>query len=634
MAFLDILNIPSLMGRDLHSFKRANIYDKLDLGLAVTVGLIGSLVLILNGFSSPLVCVPATCNSDSGNSHPSCALDWSFQSALCKTDVLSIPDSSFHYLLLVASLLLIGLLTIPIYWGSNKSKELFDNFYYIWAKLKNGDEECKDVEWKRRMNFVLDQLKSSKSLTTRYALYHGLALILDILALSAVVLYTLNFTVFGLDATLPPLDIGESNNATSWSGLFNSQPPQSADPTLVSSSKAKCAGGSFVCDIPNRDLFKWFGVLTAVLLLVKTIINLKCLLFSLGLPGLFGRNFLIYADQINDNFGDPIYNIQVNPIIVLLQTVGVVLRLIFIAPLQWLLAFCRFYGQRHYSPKEIIKRLSATNIRAEQKETKKLEKQAKALETETNGEDSKNKDAKKEKPKEEKVEKPKEEKKEKPKEEKKEKPKEDSKEKEVVKEKEKPKEQLKEEEKKDEPKPTPLVAKPIQNWSDLFFIIDTLSYNIDMCDLILFLTKINPVPGIENKKVNVDTSYLDTTNNTLVFSHTDAGVMESLLDTELSTSGGLQIVGWLEGPTGNVSSQQAQENPKNLAFAVSLGSTYEFVSAVYGRGRMLARLQNFTFQCPQDTKKQMKKYGTNVPLAAFISQSLFQRFSSDQGVGA
>jgi len=225
-------------------------------------------------------------------------------------------------------------------------------------------------------------------------------------------------------------------------------------------------------------------------------------------------------------------------------------------------------------------------------------------------------------------------KKEKPKEEKKEKPKEELKEKETTKEKEKPKEQLKEDDKKDEPKPTPLVAKPVQNWSDLFFIIDTLSYNIDMCDLILFLTKINPVPGIENKKVNVDISYLDTTTNTLVFSHTDAGVMESLLDTELSTSGGLQIVGWLEGPTGNVSSQQPQDNPKNLAFAVSLGSTYEFVSAVYGRGRMLARLQNFTFQCPQDTKKQMKKYGTNVPLAAFISQSLFQKFSSDQGIGA
>ena len=34
MAFLDILNIPGLLGTELHSFKRANVYDKLDLGLA------------------------------------------------------------------------------------------------------------------------------------------------------------------------------------------------------------------------------------------------------------------------------------------------------------------------------------------------------------------------------------------------------------------------------------------------------------------------------------------------------------------------------------------------------------------------------------------------------------------------
>merc|ERR1712059_95047 len=182
-----------------------------------------------------------------------------------------------------------------------------------------------------------------------------------------------------------------------------------------------------------------------------------------------------------------------------------------------------------------------------------------------------------------------------------------------------------------EPESTPLVARPAQNWSDLFFIIDSLSYNIDACDLILFMTKINPIPGLENKKVNVDVSYLDTSSNTMVVSHTDSGIIESLLDTELSTEGGLQIVGWLEGPTGIMWSQRTCDNPKNLAFAVSLGSTYELVSAVYGRGRMLARLSNFTFQCPQDTKKQMKKYGANVPLSAFIGQSLFQKFSTDNG---
>ena len=331
MAFLDILNIPGLLGTGLQSFKRANVYDKLDLGLAGVVGIIGAVVLILNGFSTPITCVPSSCEIT--NTNPNCALDWTYQSGLCKSEVQSLPDASFHYVLVILALLLVGLLTVPIYWGSNASKELFDNFYYIWAKLKNGDEECKDVEWKRRMHFVLDQLKSGKTLTTRYALYHGAALVLDLVALVVVGLYTLNFTDLGLD------------------------------PLGLAASGGQCASAGFTCASPNRDLFKWFGALTCLVLLAKAVVNLKCLLFSLGLPGLFGRNFLIYADNLNDNSDKPIYNIQTNPIMVLLNTLLVVLKLIFIAPIQWLLAFCRFYVRKHDSPKEIIKRLSATNIR-------------------------------------------------------------------------------------------------------------------------------------------------------------------------------------------------------------------------------------------------------------------------------
>ena len=97
--------------------------------------------------------------------------------------------------------------------------------------------------------------------------------------------------------------------------------------------------------------------------------------------------------------------------------------------------------------------------------------------------------------------------------------------------KEKPREaeKPKEEEKKDEAVTTPLSNHPMQNWSDLFFILDSLSYNIDMCDIILFMTKINPVAGLETKKVSVEMSYLDTTSNTLIISHTEAGVLENLL---------------------------------------------------------------------------------------------------------
>ena len=50
-----------------------------------------------------------------------------------------------------------------------------------------------------------------------------------------------------------------------------------------------------------------------------------------------------------------------------------------------------------------------------------------------------------------------------------------------------------------------------------------------MCDLIMFMTKICPVPGIENKKVSVDVSYLDTSSNTLIVSTTDAGIIENIL---------------------------------------------------------------------------------------------------------
>ena len=167
-----------------------------------------------------------------------------------------------------------------------------------------------------------------------------------------------------------------------------------------------------------------------------------------------------------------------------------------------------------------------------------------------------------------------------------------------------------------------------------------------MCDLILFMTKMCPIPGLENKKVSVDVSYLDTISNTLIVSTTDAGhhreypwyinfqiqgftrffINIICLDTELAIEGGLQVVGWLEGPTGLVSTVRTKDNPKNLAFAVSLGSTYELVSAVYARGRMLARLQNFTFQCPQNTKKQMKKYVQNVLSQRSSPRASFRNF--------
>ena len=155
--------------------------------------------------------------------------------------------------------------------------------------------------------------------------------------------------------------------------------------------------------------------------------------------------------------------------------------------------------------------------RAELKESKKIEKQAKALEAETA---AKSKDAEKEKPKEEA-------KKEKPKEEA---SKDKDEKKPELKKETKAKDLLKEDDKKDDQQPTPLSVKPAQNWCDFFFIIDSLSYNIDMCDFILFMNKLHPtITNIDTKKVNVDASYLETGTNTLVFSYTEAGILETLL---------------------------------------------------------------------------------------------------------
>ena len=189
------------------------------------------------------------------------------------------------------------------------------------------------MEWKRRMHFVLDQLKSGRTLTRRYALYHGLALTLDLLSLLLVSLFTLSFS----DIAFDPLGLGTDGS---------------------------CALGTFSCTAPNRMLFKWFGILTGVTLLIKSIVNLKCLLFCIGLPGLFGRHFLIYADSLKDNSGEKIFHVQTNPVVVLLEATLLLVRTVLLVPCQWSVGFCKFYARKYDGPREIIKRLSATNIKS------------------------------------------------------------------------------------------------------------------------------------------------------------------------------------------------------------------------------------------------------------------------------
>ena len=60
-----------------------------------------------------------------------------------------------------------------------------------------------------------------------------------------------------------------------------------------------------------------------------------------------------------------------------------------------------------------------------------------------------------------------------------------------------------------------------------------------------------------------------------------------------------------------------EEKGIKLNFDVSQGISYELVSAVFGRGRMLARFQNVTINIPADLRKGRKKYGPSIPMAAF-----------------
>jgi len=110
---------------------------------------------------------------------------------------------------------------------------------------------------------------------------------------------------------------------------------------------------------------------------------------------------------------------------------------------------------------------------------------------------------------------------------------------------------------------------------------------------------------------------LDTATNTLTLTYTEGGIIERLIDTELYSSGGMAVAGWLEGPTGRV--EQLPSYPGLFpAYKVVPGTSYEVVSALVGReGRLLARLPNYALHAPTELKaRQKKKYGLSVPLSA------------------
>ena len=325
MALFAVMNLPELLGlrSDYQVMKRFNC--KLDAFLAVALTVVGFVVLVAGFTSDKVACVPVECVHKPGS--PSCARDWEYQSNRCENEVLTYPDMNFHIFLLIKSLLFLMLIVLPIFYGNNFCVELFASFSSLW-KLRNDDPITKDVEWKRKMHLQLELLKTSNILTRQYAIYHIIGLVLDGFSLLTMILHTLHFC--DIDIAHYPSFGSEKNLLTKTTSYF-------------SMTKSLCQNETFFCEMPNRNLFKWFGVFTSVLLLIKLLNRLLCIGFTLGLPGLFGRNMLLYADEIVDKNSEKVFQIQNSSVAALVQAFTAVGRLVFLVPLQTLLGFFQFY---------------------------------------------------------------------------------------------------------------------------------------------------------------------------------------------------------------------------------------------------------------------------------------------------
>merc|ERR1719233_2259731 len=80
--------------------------------------------------------------------------------------------------------------------------------------------------------------------------------------------------------------------------------------SYFSMTKSLCKEETFFCEMPNKNTFMWFGILTSILLFIKLANRLLCIGFIFGLPGLFGRNLLLYASEITNTNSEKVFQIE------------------------------------------------------------------------------------------------------------------------------------------------------------------------------------------------------------------------------------------------------------------------------------------------------------------------------------
>lgn len=496
--------------------------DKLDTVLSALVFFLGLTVFGIYLSAPRLSCVPLGCVGRPYTTN--CARDWVFLSGQSETTFLSYPDTNFHFLLLGAAALFILLLSSPMFYGNSTCSELFAGFSSIW-KLRTNDPVTREQEWRRRMQLILEQLKTGSILTRQYAMYHGLGFLLDSSTLLLVSLYTLHY----FDWSLP----------TSYFAVTRTEDEVTT------------------CLMPNKHLYQWFGLVSTLVMALKTFNRFLCVGFAAGLPGLFGRNMVLYADEIVDRNEEKVYNINNNVCSILCHVTLATCNHVFAMPIKRLRNYMNFYRNGLAENKRADDNIPAPHA-VEPVVPAHVEQVASG-----NGHAA------------------------------------------------------------------PIVEKRIRqvpsfhhNWSDLLFVMDVMEDNaVEPCDILIFISKSDDLISVlEDKKVDVQQSRLDVGTGTVNLVFTEAGIIERLLDVELYANGGLSILSWLEGPGGRLEAlpSEAATGAKSPTFPIVMGANYEVVSAVFGNGKMLARLPNFTFNTPSELKERhKKKYGQTIPLVAF-----------------
>jgi len=528
MALLQLLKVDDVLGGkpELETFKRGS--DKVD--LLLTLGLLAAGVTLFSlawGQEDAVLCVPASCASHPTNT--SCARKWEYQSSLCEDEVLSWPDANLPYLLPAVFL---GLLGLPLYWGNPDCRSLFTSFHAIWENPPVQEEE------RRSLHLLLEQLRSGTVLSSHYALFHALGLLADLLSLLLLTLYSFHFADEDVSAAISSFLNSDSPTAKGLSSYFTV-------------TKTTCNQGAFVCEQPLRSIYLWFCLASTILVGFKTVVNLRCLLFSLALPGFCGRRFLLYMAALTDSQGERLYTIQSNPVLVVLRSLLSILRRIFLLPLFRAAALCRMCCVR--GQKKAQKSLSSgvsslRRVVGHQNDPEEVEvaayEEMEGLDQDDDSPDSK----------------------------------------------------MESEWRK------PRVSSKAQNWCDLFFILDILASSMDTCHVLVFLGRIDShLHDLAQTEVDLEASVVDPELKQMTVRYKDGGVIEELLGLELSGEGGLRLVGWLETDQGVT--WPLQEPGDCLVFPCP-SQPVTVVAALFGRASQIAKMRPCPISLSQDVCRQ------------------------------